>query len=108
MGRVPGGGRLPYLAQAALDDSHECSCPSRKFPCKHALGLLFRYAEGAVPAGHPPDWVTGWLADRAAHGARLPRQQSGQRDEPADPQAAARRAASRDAKVDAGVQEMRH
>ena len=21
--------------------AYKCSCPSRKFPCKHALGLLF-------------------------------------------------------------------
>jgi hypothetical protein len=104
-GECQGSGRLRYLTQAALDDGGtKCSCPSRKFPCKHALGLLLRYADGAVPAGHPPAWVTGWLADRAARGPRPPAKERG---EPADPQAAARRAASRDAKVDAGVQEMR-
>ena len=26
----------------------KCSCPSRKFPCKHALGLLFVWATAGV------------------------------------------------------------
>jgi hypothetical protein len=107
-GECQGSGKVPYLTQAALDDgAAKCSCPSRKFPCKHALGLMLRYADGAVPAASAPDRVTGWLAARAERAARPARPERGKRDEAADPQAAARRAASRDAKVDAGVQEMR-
>lgn len=34
-----------------------CSCPSRQFPCKHALGLLYAYTEGQTftPAPVPED-----------------------------------------------------
>jgi hypothetical protein len=47
-----------------------CSCPSRKFPCKHGLGLLLLVAAGdrEVPAAEPPAWVAAWLAKRAAAG----------------------------------------
>jgi hypothetical protein len=106
-GECRGSGTLPYLTQAALDDAAtRCSCPSRKFPCKHAIGLLLRYADGAIPAGTPPDWVTAWLAARRASTAR-PARSEPSAAAPADPEAALRRAASRDAKVDAGVGEMR-
>jgi hypothetical protein len=105
-GECQGSGPLPYLTQAALDDgSTKCSCPSRKFPCKHALGLLLLDADGAVPAGIPPGWVTEWLAARTARPARPARSQRS--DGPVDPQAAERRAATRDKKVDVGVEEMR-
>ena len=34
-----------------------CTCPSRQFPCKHVLGLLYAYAGGAsfTPAEVPED-----------------------------------------------------
>lgn len=46
--------------------SVKCSCLSRKFPCKHGLGLLL-LASGSpttVPVADPPEWVTSWLAKR--------------------------------------------
>ena len=109
-GECQGSGKLPYLTQAALDDgATKCSCPSRKFPCKHAIGLLLRYADDAVPAGPAPDWVAQWLAARTARATRpaRPEPAAAAPAAPADPQAALRRAANRDAKVDAGVGEMR-
>jgi hypothetical protein len=57
-----------------------------------------------VPAGACPDWVAEWLAGRAAKAARPPGQERPAGE--ADPRAAERRAASREAKVDAGVAEM--
>jgi SWIM zinc finger len=99
-GECLGSGKRPYQTQVALaDGAPKCSCPSRKFPCKHALGLLLRYADGAVPAGDPPLWVMSWIASRAARVDRVTR------DGSADDRV--RRAASRDAKVDGGVDEMR-
>ena len=43
-----------------------CSCPSRKQPCKHGLGLLLLAAEspGSFDVGEPPSWVAEWLAKR--------------------------------------------
>lgn len=45
-----------------------CSCPSRKFPCKHALGLLYIVADDAdaLTETLQPDWVAAWAAKRAA------------------------------------------
>ncbi len=46
----------------------QCSCPSRKQPCKHGLGLLLLTATtpAAVPTGEPPEWIVSWLTKRAA------------------------------------------
>lgn len=49
-GRCQGSGQTPYLCSAdfAVPDKpvYRCTCPSRQFPCKHALGLLYALAEG--------------------------------------------------------------
>lgn len=50
-GRCRGSAREPY--RVVVDTSaprYQCTCPSRKFPCKHALALLFRWAERRFPA----------------------------------------------------------
>ena len=105
-GECRGSGQSRYLTQAVLDGgSTKCSCPSRKRPCKHALGLLLLLADGQIPAGSPPGWVAEWLTARMARSARPARRERS--DGPADPHAAERRAASRDKKVDAGVEETR-
>jgi hypothetical protein len=49
-----------------------CSCPSRKFPCKHGVGLLLLAASDAVPTNQQPDWMSSWLAKRAAKAAPKP------------------------------------
>ena len=67
-GLCRGSGRSVY--QTAVDltgPAYRCSCPSRKFPCKHALGLLLRHASGeaAVPTvSQPPSWAAEWLRQR--------------------------------------------
>lgn len=49
-GRCEGSGKTPYLCSAdfAVPEKpvYRCTCPSRQFPCKHALGLLYAKAEG--------------------------------------------------------------
>ncbi len=49
-GRCQGSGKTPYLCSAdfAVPDKpvYRCSCPSRQFPCKHSLGLLYAIAGG--------------------------------------------------------------
>ena len=49
-GQCKGSGKQPYscscdFAQPAKP-VHRCSCPSRQFPCKHCLGLMFAYVQG--------------------------------------------------------------
>lgn len=67
-----GSGSTPYQACVDLTEpAYRCSCPSRKFPCKHALALLLLWSAGGVPeADTAPDWVAEWLAGRAARAAK--------------------------------------
>ncbi len=49
LGQCKGSGKLPYEVSVDLVDSSQptcrCNCPSRKFPCKHGLGLLLHYVQ---------------------------------------------------------------
>ena len=61
-----GSGSTHYLASVDLTGpAYRCSCPSRKFPCKHALGLLMQWSGGTVPEAPAPDTVATWLTNRA-------------------------------------------
>ncbi len=60
-------GSALYAVRVDLSDlTIECSCPSRKHPCKHGLGLLMLAytTPGAVPVSDPPAWVADWLKKR--------------------------------------------
>ncbi|MET9501228.1 SWIM zinc finger family protein [Streptomyces sp. NPDC006622] len=110
------GGSGPYRTVVDVADAsgpaYECSCPSRKSPCKHALGLLLLWSEGdaAVPArakGRAPDWAQAWLAARRGH----PREDRGAGARgsgagSADPEAARRRAERRAERITAGATEL--
>ena len=66
-GECQGRGKLPYQTQVDLVNvAFKCSCPSRKFPCKHGLGLLLLYARDKkiFSSATEPDWVAGWLDKR--------------------------------------------
>ncbi|MFI7133827.1 SWIM zinc finger family protein [Nonomuraea sp. NPDC050153] len=71
-GECEGSGAKPYLACVDLTEpAYRCSCPSRKFPCKHALGLLLLWAADGVPAEEgAPQWVTEWVEARAERAAK--------------------------------------
>ena len=105
-GECRGSAAAPYRAVVDLSGpAYRCSCPSRRFPCKHVLALLLLWAEGAVrdDAAGPPDWAASWLITRAARASRAP---SGEAAEPKDPKAAARRAQQREARVASGLAEL--
>jgi SWIM zinc finger len=68
-GECRGSAATPYRTAVELSGpAYHCSCPSRKFPCKHALALLLLWADGEVKdsPGDPPAWAASWLAVRAA------------------------------------------
>jgi hypothetical protein len=47
-GECQGSGSKPYQTQVDLSGpAFRCSCPSRKFPCKHGLALLIMRAQSA-------------------------------------------------------------
>lgn len=65
-GLCQGGAATPYQTCVDLaEPRYRCSCPSRKVPCKHALGLMLRWADRGVPRATPPPWVTDWRESRA-------------------------------------------
>jgi SWIM zinc finger len=105
-GECQGSGKLPYRTQIDLTEpAFRCSCPSRKFPCKHGLGLflIFTGQSDAVPKGNPPDWVQEWLEKRSQ---TTQKKQEAKADKPVDPVAQAKRIAQREAKVTAGLAEL--
>jgi len=70
-GECAGSGANPYRVMADLRDmGSKCSCPSRKFPCKHALALFWLRAEAIVPfaVSEAPAWVGEWLVRRRPTG----------------------------------------
>lgn len=89
------------LYQACVDltgPAYRCSCPSRKIPCKHCLGLLL--LEG-VPEAEPPAWVREWLAGRDERATKKPAT-----EKTPDPVARARRAEQREERVKSGVEQL--
>ncbi|GIF70198.1 hypothetical protein Ais01nite_82330 [Asanoa ishikariensis] len=111
-GLCRGSGTRPY--QVCVDvtgPAYRCTCPSRKIPCKHTLGLLLRWANGGVPDDvSPPEWATEWQAERAARaqraGDRAAKAPRAAGEGLADPAAAARRVQQRSDRVEAGLVEL--
>lgn len=129
-GLCAGSGKDPYQAIVDLTGpAYRCTCLSRKFPCKHALALLLRWADGAVPDDSAPaDYARVWLESRREKAGKskslsgtvpassAPSADSGQRPAPegggsdnpatADGAAAARRAEERAQRVAGGLAEL--
>lgn len=106
-GECQGSGKDPYRTQIDLSEpAFKCSCPSRKFPCKHGLGLFLVWAEQstAFSADAPPSWVEEWLNSRQQRQEK--RTQKQEQAKPVDAAAQAKRAAHRAAKVTAGIQDL--
>ncbi len=111
-GECKGSGSRPYQTQVDLTTtSTKCSCPSRKFPCKHALALLLmsaqnnpRFAQNSAR----PDWVDAWLSARRERTEK--KEQRAAEAKPVDPEAqqaaAAKRAASRWKKIESGCTDL--
>ena len=100
-GLCKGSGKTPYQVQVdTTGPAYTCSCPSRKVPCKHALALLL-LAPAASVRGRRAAGVGRSERERARAAARAPG------EPPRDPEAAARRAAEREERVAAGVEDLR-
>ncbi|GAB3513980.1 hypothetical protein GCM10027575_31780 [Phytohabitans suffuscus] len=105
-GLCRGSGKHPYQACVDLTEpAYRCSCPSRKFPCKHALGLMLMWAAGGAPDAPAPGWVAEWRASRAARAERAQATAAAPRGS-ADPEAARKRAEQRADRVAAGLDEL--
>lgn len=115
-GECQGSGAKPYQTVIDLSEpAFKCSCPSRKFPCKHSLGLFLLVANEPATANTvttAPDWAAEWLSKRDQQSERRT-EAAKKADEPPDEATLARRAAQktkrsldREAKVVAGLKEL--
>jgi hypothetical protein len=113
-GECQGSGSTPYQVQIELTEpAFRCSCPSRKFPCKHGLGLFLMFANNsaAIKPADPPAWVAEWLAKRAEK-AEKPKQAARPDSEKSPEEQAkaaeeqAKRAAQRQKRVAQGLQDL--
>ena len=107
-GECQGSGANPYQTKIDLDGPvFSCSCPSRKFPCKHGLGLMLIWASGPNPfaQGSPPAWVASWKESREKKAAQT-KEKAERGPAPVDLVAQAKREAARSAKVAAGLDDL--
>jgi SWIM zinc finger len=108
-GQCAGSGKHPY--QTVIDVSgpaYHCSCPSRKFPCKHALALLLNWANGMVPEqGQLAAFAQSWKAGRDARTARAGADTTAKPASVKNGAAAARRSRQRADRVAGGLAELR-
>lgn len=111
-GLCKGSGSKPYQTVVDIADAagpaYKCSCPSRKFPCKHALGLLLLWAggDGSVPRGRAPDWAEQWVEGRRRRTQDRQATGGSHSGGSADPEAARRRAERRAERITAGATEL--
>lgn len=108
-GECQGSGSTPYQVRVdTTEPAWRCSCPSRKLPCKHALGLFLLYASqpAALARSEPPPWVAEWIASRGERAEKRAARAAEEPAKPADPQAQAKRAARREERVTAGLDEL--
>lgn len=105
-GECKGSGKNPYFTIVDLQNiAFKCSCPSRKFPCKHSLGLFLLHArkpnifqqESALT-----DQVDTWISKRSQKSDIKETKES----KPIDEKAQQKRAEQREEKVKAGIEEL--
>ena len=105
-GELQGSAKEPYRACVDLGETaFSCTCPSRKFPCKHALGLLLAVAQqpGDVDNAEPPAWVVEWIEARRTRAQKKTEKAELKASDVIDRAAQAKRVEARESKVGAGV-----
>jgi hypothetical protein len=108
-GECQGSAAAPYQTEIDLSEpAFHCTCPSHKFPCKHALGLFLLLAAqpGAFTQTRMPDWVREWLEKRAARAEQKQQTQAERVEKAPDAKTQAKRVVGREAKVSAGLAEL--
>src|SRR5262249_22386792 len=89
----------PYQVQIDLTEpAFKCSCPSRKFPCRHGLGLLLIYAgiPEVIARAERPAWVVEWLSAREARAVKAAEKEAS----PPPPRDPAAQAKPREKRID--------
>lgn len=105
-GDCQGSGSNPYKTMIDLQNlAFKCSCPSRKFPCKHGLGLFLLFVNQPqlfTQQNELSPNVAEWLNKREAKASPA----EDKPVKPIDEKAQQKRAESREKKVEAGLQEL--
>jgi hypothetical protein len=106
-GECQGSGANPYQVRVDLHDvAYKCSCPSRKLPCKHTLGLLLMMASGtALSSAAAPGFVEEWSANRSKR-AEAKQAKESSPSAPPDPEAKAKRVEKREQRIAAGMDQL--
>lgn len=106
-GDCQGSGKTPYKTIIDIGNiAFKCSCPSRKFPCKHGIGLLLLFVANPDVFSSEKDLaphVREWLDKREEKETAKVEKEG----KPADETAKAKRAESRERKVNGGIDELR-
>lgn len=105
-GEAQGSGKNPYLVGVDLNGYvSKCSCPSRKFPCKHALALMLLHAQqpDKFIEKDAPETLQKWLEGRGARAEAKEQKAEETAKKEADPAAQAKRRAAREKKVTDGL-----
>ncbi|SPF68234.1 Zinc finger SWIM-type profile [Propionibacterium ruminifibrarum] len=106
-GLCQGSGKKPYQVCVDLSGpAYKCSCPSRKFPCKHAVALLHLWSQGEVEPAEPADFAEEWRrrrADRATKAAAKTSRSERSAEQRADAEA---RAARREQRITDGLADL--
>lgn len=116
-GYCQGSGKDPYLTMVDTTNiAFKCTCPSRKFPCKHGIGLLLLYARdknGFAPE-QMIDKVEEWIGKRNEKEQKKEEKAEKETNTPktekelaSAQEATNKRAEARERKVKDGVEELR-
>lgn len=110
-GLCQGSGKDPYQTRVDLsaEPAFKCSCPSRKFPCKHGLGLMLLLArdEKSFATTAEPGWVADWIASRQEKAEKKAERAEARAAAPVDAEAQAKRRAQRETRIQDGLAECR-
>ena len=107
-GQCKGSGKKPYQTRIDLNGlAFKCSCPSRKFPCKHSLALFLLFVDKTklFTETSLPGWVNEWIEGRDSREEKKEQKQKAAQ-KPSDPEAQAKRIAQREKKILAGLEEL--
>ncbi len=113
-GECQGSGATPYQTQVDISElAFKCTCPSRKFPCKHAIALLLLLASDSArfDLTEWPQWVAEWAATREKRiekriEKRAAKQERADEDSTVDLAARTKRIAARTDRISAGFTEL--
>lgn len=110
-GLCKGSGGKPYQVQADLSEiGYKCSCPSRKFPCKHTIGLMLLHTNEshAFTEKEADDWVKEWIEKRIkSQSKKKAKEEAKPENEERNQANRAKTVAKRKAAMSAGITEMK-